>query len=73
MLAHSPLQSLMNYATEAVFILLSVPPSLDFQFYICIFVCVCVCVCVWQEDGLCTVVIVCARMMCVLELVWQEE
>lgn len=48
-LAHSQLQSLMNYATEAVFTLLySLSLSLDFQFYICLHT--------WQEEGVCTVV-----------------
>lgn len=50
-LAHSPLQSLMNYATEAVFILLSVPqPG---------FLVLCLFSCVWQEEGVCTVVSMC--------------
>ncbi len=51
----------------------SLSPLAWISSFIFVFLCVCVCVCVWQEEGLCTVVIVCARMMCVLKLVWQEE
>lgn len=65
MLAQSPLYSLMNYATETVFLFNSLPLCLYIQFYICL--------CMWQEERVCTVMNVCACRMCVLELVWQEE
>lgn len=52
-LAHPALQSLMNYATEAVFILLSVPLAWISVSYL-----------FWQEEGGCAVAIVCARERC---------
>ncbi len=58
MLAHSPLQSLMNYATEAVFILLPFPQPGFPVLYLSL----------WQEEGVCTVVDVYARTVCVLKL-----
>ena len=63
-LAHPALQSLMNYATEAVFILLSVPLAWISVSYL-----------FWQEGGGCVQLWLCVpvKMCASSSLVWQEE